>query len=103
MFYFRYNLGMVLESLGEVEAASDCMATALEVETTNPILPILSIPVTFEWFGFLAELRYDEIKVYFFSIRSYFRGHSLAFPSIVPGHVVLLYKLIVKRKKKEIL
>lgn len=44
----RYNLGMVLESLGDVEAASDCMATALEVETTNPILPILSIPVTFE-------------------------------------------------------
>ncbi|KAF3419860.1 hypothetical protein E2986_08195 [Frieseomelitta varia] len=39
---------LVLESLGEVEAASDCMATALEVETTNPILPILSIPVTFE-------------------------------------------------------
>lgn len=46
--YYRYNLGKVLESLGEVEAASDCMATALEVETTNPILPILSIPVTFE-------------------------------------------------------
>ncbi|XP_017880228.1 tetratricopeptide repeat protein 7B isoform X2 [Ceratina calcarata] len=43
-----YNLGKVLESLGEVEQASDCMATALEVETTNPILPILSIPVTFE-------------------------------------------------------
>ncbi|KAF7408227.1 hypothetical protein HZH68_003074 [Vespula germanica] len=43
-----YNLGKVLESLGEVEAASDCMATALEVETTNPILPILSIPLTFE-------------------------------------------------------
>ncbi|XP_076163532.1 tetratricopeptide repeat domain 7 isoform X2 [Ptiloglossa arizonensis] len=43
-----YNLGKVLESVGEVEAASDCMATALEVETTNPILPILSIPVTFE-------------------------------------------------------
>ncbi|OAD59814.1 Tetratricopeptide repeat protein 7B [Eufriesea mexicana] len=43
-----YNLGKVLESLGEVEAASDCMATALEVETTNPILPILTIPVTFE-------------------------------------------------------
>lgn len=38
----------MLESLGEVEAASDCMATALEVEITNPILPILSIPVTFE-------------------------------------------------------
>lgn len=43
-----YNLGKVLESLGEVEGASDCMATALEVETTNPILPILSIPLTFE-------------------------------------------------------
>ncbi|XP_017787573.1 PREDICTED: tetratricopeptide repeat protein 7B isoform X2 [Habropoda laboriosa] len=43
-----YYLEKVLESLGEVEAASDCMATALEVETTNPILPILSIPVTFE-------------------------------------------------------
>ncbi|XP_066581343.1 tetratricopeptide repeat protein 7B [Prorops nasuta] len=43
-----YNLGKVLESLGEVEAASDCMATALEVENTNPIIPILSIPVTFE-------------------------------------------------------
>lgn len=55
VLYFRYNLGMVLESLGEVEAASDCMATALEVETTNPILPILSIPVTFEWFSFLGE------------------------------------------------
>lgn len=43
-----YNLGKVLESLGEVDAASDCMATALEVETTNPILPIYSIPLTFE-------------------------------------------------------
>ncbi|XP_015591073.1 tetratricopeptide repeat protein 7B isoform X2 [Cephus cinctus] len=43
-----YNLGKVLESLDEVEAASDCMATALEVETTNPILPISSIPITFE-------------------------------------------------------
>jgi len=29
-----------------------------------------------------------------------FRGHSFAFPSIVPGHVVLLYKLIVKKKKR---
>lgn len=48
LILYRYNLGVVLESLGEVEAASDCMATALEVETTNPILPILSIPMTFE-------------------------------------------------------
>ncbi|XP_043275084.1 tetratricopeptide repeat protein 7B isoform X2 [Venturia canescens] len=43
-----YNLGKVLESLGEMETANDCMATALEVETTNPILPIMSIPITFE-------------------------------------------------------
>ncbi|XP_008208439.1 tetratricopeptide repeat protein 7B isoform X1 [Nasonia vitripennis] len=43
-----YNLGKVLESLGEFEAASDCMETALEVETCNPILPISSIPITFE-------------------------------------------------------
>jgi len=69
MLYFRYNLGMVLESLGEVEAASDCMATALEVETTNPILPILSIPVTFEWFSFLREW-FDEITIHLFSLRS---------------------------------
>jgi len=69
MLYFRYNLGMVLESLGEVEAASDCMATALEVETTNPILPILSIPVTFEWFSFLGEW-FDEITIHLFSLRS---------------------------------
>jgi len=69
MLYFRYNLGMVLESLGEVEAASDCMATALEVETTNPILPILSIPVTFEWFSFLGEW-FDEITIHLVSLRS---------------------------------
>ncbi|KAK0159729.1 hypothetical protein PV327_010814 [Microctonus hyperodae] len=43
-----YNLGKVLESLGEMESANDCMATALEVENTNPILPISSIPLTFE-------------------------------------------------------
>lgn len=43
-----YNLGKVLESLGEVESASNCMATALEVETLNPILPIPAIPLAFE-------------------------------------------------------
>lgn len=43
-----YNLGKVLESLGEVESASDCMATALEVETLNPILPIPAIPLAFD-------------------------------------------------------
>ncbi|XP_021924008.1 tetratricopeptide repeat protein 7B isoform X2 [Zootermopsis nevadensis] len=43
-----YNLGKVLESLGEFDTASDCMATALEVETSNPILPFSSIPLTFD-------------------------------------------------------
>lgn len=43
-----YNLGRVLESLDEFELASDSMATALEVETLNPILPYSSIPLTFE-------------------------------------------------------
>lgn len=44
-----YNLGKVLESLGEMETANDCMATALEVENSNPILPVSSIGITFEW------------------------------------------------------
>lgn len=48
VFHFRYNLGKVLESLGEFDTASDCMATALEVETSNPILPFSSIPLTFD-------------------------------------------------------
>ncbi|KAG8035973.1 hypothetical protein G9C98_003100 [Cotesia typhae] len=43
-----YNLGKVLESLGEMETANDCMATALEVENSNPILPVSSIGITFE-------------------------------------------------------
>ncbi|XP_049781839.1 tetratricopeptide repeat protein 7B-like isoform X2 [Schistocerca cancellata] len=43
-----YNLGCVLESMNEFDSASDSMATALEVETTNPILPYSSIPLTFE-------------------------------------------------------
>lgn len=48
VFHFRYNLGKVLESLGEFDTASDCMATALEVEISNPVLPFSSIPLTFD-------------------------------------------------------
>jgi hypothetical protein len=48
VFHFRYNLGKVLESLGEFDTASDCMATAQEVEISNPILPFSSIPLTFD-------------------------------------------------------
>ncbi|CAB0019312.1 unnamed protein product [Nesidiocoris tenuis] len=43
-----FNLGKVLESLGDHTRASDCMATALQVETVNPILPYTSISITFE-------------------------------------------------------
>ncbi|XP_073996401.1 tetratricopeptide repeat domain 7 [Rhodnius prolixus] len=43
-----FNLGKVLESLGDYSRASDCMATALQVETINPILPYSTIPITFE-------------------------------------------------------
>ncbi|KAK5650974.1 hypothetical protein RI129_002003 [Pyrocoelia pectoralis] len=43
-----YNLGKVLEALGEYEDASNCMATALNVETTSPILPFTSVPLCFE-------------------------------------------------------
>lgn len=44
----RYNLGKVLEAIGDSEAATDCMATALEVENNSPILPYMSIAVTFD-------------------------------------------------------
>lgn len=44
----RYNLGKVLEALGDCQRASDCMATALQVDTVSPILPYSSIPITFE-------------------------------------------------------
>jgi hypothetical protein len=48
VFHFRYNFGKVLESLGEFDTASNCMATALQVEISNPILPFSSIPLTFD-------------------------------------------------------
>ncbi|XP_021951202.1 tetratricopeptide repeat protein 7B isoform X2 [Folsomia candida] len=43
-----YNLGKVLEALGECSEAGDCMATALEIEAIAPILPYSIIPVCFE-------------------------------------------------------
>ncbi|XP_063224947.1 tetratricopeptide repeat protein 7B [Bacillus rossius redtenbacheri] len=43
-----YNLGRVLQSVGDYDRASDCMATALSVEVCNPILPFTSIPVTYD-------------------------------------------------------
>ncbi|XP_028144686.1 tetratricopeptide repeat protein 7B [Diabrotica virgifera virgifera] len=43
-----YNLGKVLEALGEYENASNAMATALLEEQNSPILPFNSVPITFE-------------------------------------------------------
>lgn len=43
-----YSLGLVLESLGEYDTASDCMATALNVELSSPVLPFTSIAYIFE-------------------------------------------------------
>lgn len=48
MFFFRYNLGKVLEALGEYEKAGNAMATALMEERNNPILPFNSVPLCFE-------------------------------------------------------
>ncbi|CAH1986367.1 unnamed protein product [Acanthoscelides obtectus] len=43
-----YNLGKVLEALGEYEKASSAMATALMEEKNSPILPFNSVPLCFE-------------------------------------------------------
>ncbi|XP_057668469.1 tetratricopeptide repeat protein 7B [Diorhabda carinulata] len=43
-----YNLGKVLEALGEFENASNAMATALLEEQNSPILPFSSVPLCFE-------------------------------------------------------
>ena len=44
----RYNLGKVLESMNEFEAASDSFATALQVKTTSPVVPFSAVPLCFE-------------------------------------------------------
>lgn len=43
-----YNLGKVLEAMEEYEAASDCMATALQVQISSPIVPFSAVPLCFE-------------------------------------------------------
>lgn len=43
-----YNLGTVLESVGEAQSATDCLATALHTETISPVIPFSVIPITFE-------------------------------------------------------
>ncbi|KAL7301291.1 hypothetical protein TKK_0006030 [Trichogramma kaykai] len=43
-----YNLGVVLQSLEEHEAAADCFETALQNEATHPILPFSTVTTVFE-------------------------------------------------------
>ena len=40
----RYCLGVVLEALGQSEAATECQITALDLEATSPIVPFTVIP-----------------------------------------------------------
>jgi len=37
-------LGLVLEALGQSESCANCQITALELESTSPILPFTVIP-----------------------------------------------------------
>lgn len=46
--FCRYNLGKVLESLGETNSATDSMATALQVEMVSPVMQYTSIPLPFD-------------------------------------------------------
>jgi len=48
ILYHRYNLGKVLESLGETDSATNSMTTALQVEMVSPIMQYTSIPLPFD-------------------------------------------------------
>ncbi|XP_054715583.1 tetratricopeptide repeat protein 7B-like [Uloborus diversus] len=43
-----YNMGKVLQDMGDFITSSECIATAIELESTCPILPFSNIPRTFE-------------------------------------------------------
>lgn len=43
-----FLLGRVMESLGDYAASADCMATALQLEPSCPVLPFTSIGLVFE-------------------------------------------------------
>lgn len=44
----RFHLGKVLEALGEYDKACDCMATALQVQMTSPVVPFSAVPICFD-------------------------------------------------------
>ncbi|KAG1708461.1 Tetratricopeptide repeat protein 7B [Nymphon striatum] len=43
-----YNLGKVLSNMKKYESASDCLATAIDLESTSPILPFTVVQRTLE-------------------------------------------------------
>ncbi|CAL1283803.1 unnamed protein product [Larinioides sclopetarius] len=43
-----FNMGKVLQDMGDYETATECIATAIELEASCPILPFSNIPRTFE-------------------------------------------------------
>lgn len=43
-----YNMGVVLQEMGNFDSASDCIATAIDLESTSPILPFSYITRTLE-------------------------------------------------------
>lgn len=49
LFLPRYCLGQVLHSLGQYEAASDCLQFAMDLESNSPIIPFTVIPRLLHW------------------------------------------------------
>lgn len=48
IIFYRFTLGKVMESLDDFTAASDCMATSLQLEPSCPVLPFTSINIAFD-------------------------------------------------------
>ncbi|KAF4526348.1 hypothetical protein B566_EDAN014085 [Ephemera danica] len=44
----QYTLGLALEAQGDHSGSADCMAVALDVENSSPLLPFTSVPLTLE-------------------------------------------------------
>ena len=53
LFFFlttcRHNLGKVLDVLGDHESAAECLMTAVELESSSPVIPFTVIPRPLQW------------------------------------------------------
>lgn len=47
-FLNRYNLGKVLEAMGDYDLAARSYSTALEVQKSSPVAPFSAVPLCFE-------------------------------------------------------